>query len=111
MWRLPPSANKRLHWTELREVSEAFRSQIYWSVREMRIPAMERIFLTFEAASIHPPDLDNLCASAKPLIDGLILANIIPDDNPDYLVRLTLVSRRARTKSDENAALIVEEAD
>lgn len=109
IWRIPPSLNARLHWSRRAEITNVFKEQVYWSCKERKIPKMQVVTITIRAASVRPPDLDNLAASVKPLIDGLVLAKIVPDDDPEHVTCLTIESRRVRTFSDENLVLTIEE--
>lgn len=90
------------------EIAGVFKEQVYWLCKEAKIPKMQTIALTVRASSVRQPDLDNIAASVKPLIDGLTLAEIIPDDDPDHLVSLTIKSLRVGTFAEQTLVLIIE---
>lgn len=107
---VPPSLNASMHWATRSRWKKAFEEQVFWAVREAKVPKLERIILTAEVRQCQEPDLDNLAASMKPLIDGLVLAEVIPDDHPKYLTELRLRSVHAKTKGEEQVILTIEKA-
>ena len=78
---LPSTPNSRRHWREVHKENEAWYSAVRaaaWSKR----PAtpLSKAKLTLTRVSATEPDYDNLCASFKPVIDGLRYAGVLLDD-------------------------------
>jgi crossover junction endodeoxyribonuclease RusA len=83
----PLTLNGRQHWaTKARAVKEV-RSTTATLARVLRIPACERIHVTLHyiPRDGRRRDQDNIVATLKPCIDGLVDAGIVPDDSPDYV--------------------------
>lgn len=105
---LPPSLNARMHWSVRSRWTKAFQEIVFWAIREAKVPKLERIVLTIEVRQCNEPDLDNLAASSKPIVDSLALAQVIPDDHPRYLTELRLKSVHAKTKAEETVIITIE---
>lgn len=81
---VPPSLNEllRTHWAERHRLKKA-----WWALvraeeeRGVCVPAR----LTYTRVSPGTLDIDNLYASAKVVIDALVYAGILPDDDPGCL--------------------------
>jgi crossover junction endodeoxyribonuclease RusA len=83
----PHSANARLHWTRRAELTREWRDGAMVRARAAKIPALERVHVLVEWL---PPDRrrrdpGNLAPAAKAICDGLVDANVIPDDNASRL--------------------------
>lgn len=115
---LPPKAlspNARKHWTGRAEAASTYR-QHAWAMtrnamherakveqatsfpgplRPLRAPVLVDIIATYR---IHRRrDEDNLYASVKPALDGIVDAGLIPDDSSEYL-RINSVTIRIDPK-------------
>ena len=88
---LPPglpllNLNDRLHWAVRNKKSQVLKEAA--RIAASGVPALPRISVevVFEPPDRRRRDADNPVASAKPCIDGLVLAGIIPDDEcPRYV--------------------------
>lgn len=92
-WRLdlpltrPLSLNARQHWRVKAAGVAQLREGASWLAREARIPACGRIHVQLHYV---PPDArrrdrDNLVATLKPVLDGLVDAGVVPDDTEVYV--------------------------
>ena len=78
------SLNRPLHWAKHRKVAEALRDAGIILARQAKIPPLQRARII---AEYQPPtsrgrrDAENIpIPSAKPVIDGLVKAGVLPDD-------------------------------
>jgi hypothetical protein len=89
---LPPglpvlSLNGRLHWAERNRAAQQLKSAAHVMARAAKAPALQRAEITVE---YQPPDRrrrdpDNYAATGKPLIDGLVAAGVLPDDDGKHV--------------------------
>lgn len=84
----PLSLNDRTHRMARAQLTAEWVGEVVTLVKAERIPRLQRIHVRLEA---HPPirrrrDRDNLAATLKPCIDGLVRAGVVPDDTPDRVV-------------------------
>jgi len=89
--------NKRHHWTHLAKAKSAAKDEAIALVREQGKPvtpyAKAHIIITWLSKDKRRRDPDNLFASMKPYIDGLVEAELIADDsamNVSYTIRYEL---------------------
>ena len=89
--------NKRHHWTHLAKAKSAARDEAIALVREQGKPATPyakaHIIITWLSKDKRRRDPDNLFASMKPYIDGLVEAELLADDsakNVSYTIRYEL---------------------
>ena len=89
-WQRPPlHLNDRTHWAAKAKLTAMVRKTAWTLARANRVPTLDRCEVTLIWA---PPDrrtrdADNLVATLKPLCDGLVDANIVPDDTPWFMVK------------------------
>ena len=93
----PPSPNTmvRWHWGRRARERKTWRDATVWAARE----AMSRstlpgrfvpvsVVVTFVYPVKRTRDRDNMVASLKPVLDGLVDARILKDDGPEHLPHL-----------------------
>lgn len=83
----PLSMNDRSHWrVKAREVAD-LRKEAYWLALEARIPRLEHaeVVLTYFPRDKRRRDPINIAATLKPVQDGLVDANVVPDDTPEFM--------------------------
>jgi crossover junction endodeoxyribonuclease RusA len=96
----PMLDNSRLHWRKKADKVAVYRHLAWYLARNATRCAYRRdapmftgpvrIIVTGHYGDKRElPDGANLRATAKPMIDGLVDAHIIPDDNPDVVVAET----------------------
>lgn len=88
------------HWTTRRAQTQEWRETFGWLARSERIPPLEWMTVTVQHHCHRGPlaDAGACMPSVKAAIDGLVDAGVIPDDDPEYLSRLTfLTPDRAKT--------------
>ena len=90
-----------------------WRDSFVWLAREARVPKMEAIHVTVEVGmSGRLQDIGNAYVSAKAAIDGLVVAQVIPNDTGDHLHSLTfLPPKRIPPKEHDYLTLHIEEVD
>lgn len=59
---------------------------------------LTKFYLTFTRHSPGTLDFDNLVSSLKPVIDGLVIAGVIQDDNWDYIRSVGLDQVKSKEK-------------
>ncbi|MFG6197783.1 hypothetical protein [Nonomuraea sp. JJY05] len=89
---LPPgtkllNANDRLHWTKERPIKKNLRQTACWLARAAKIPNMRkaRMVGVFEPPDNRLRDPANWAPSWKAVVDGVVDAGVLPDDNSKYL--------------------------
>ena len=89
--------NKRFHWAKLAKAKSIAKDESIALVREQGKPvtpyAKAHIIITWLSKDKRRRDPDNLFASMKPYIDGLVEAELIADDsakNVSYTIRYEL---------------------
>lgn len=86
------SLNDRIHWTQRYEASEALKDAAVVMCRRAKVPRLRRVRVT---VVYDPPpvrrwrDADNIAQSAKPLIDGMRISGVVPDDNSQHVLAVT----------------------
>jgi Holliday junction resolvase RusA-like endonuclease len=91
------SPNKRLHHIPVYKAKRTAKEEMMWLVLEQGAPKepmqKARIDITFVASDKRRRDLDNLFASLKASIDGLVEVGLLWDDSADrvtYTIRYEL---------------------
>jgi Holliday junction resolvase RusA-like endonuclease len=106
------SPNKRLHHMALYKAKVAAKEEMYCRVLEQGRPIVPftqaHITITWVAKDKRRRDIDNLFASMKSYIDGLVFADVLVDDSAD-LVSYTL--RYERGDKDDTVIEIKERAN
>lgn len=85
--KVPLTLNQRLHWREQRRRSAIIRSTVNLTTRNLHLGEHHHVTvrLHFATGDNRRRDQDNLVATLKPAIDGLVDAGLIPDDTPDHI--------------------------
>lgn len=88
-WPRPPlTANQRYHWRKKADITRKVRRAATLLARD--VPSLDKI--TVELAWIvntkHRRDVDNLVPTLKALADGLVDADIVPDDTPEFMQKV-----------------------
>lgn len=89
-WATPPlTLNSRMHWTARARVVAEVRQTVGWVARAHRIGRHEtvRVGLIYTPATRRRRDSDNLAATYKPCVDGLVDAGVVVDDDDLHVVR------------------------
>ena len=85
VWRLPPSLNSRMHWRPKGKIKKQFQSDIFFQLKALKVPKCQKLKVTLINYTCYPMDRDNLFSCFKPLVDAIVLANIVPDDNEEFV--------------------------
>lgn len=94
-WRLstgldrPLSLNDRMAWPVKARATREVRQAVAAHARALRVPRLEYVHVQLEYVprDARRRDPDNLWATAKPAIDGLVDAGVVPDDTAVYVCR------------------------
>lgn len=82
------TANQRQHWSAKARKTRALRLQAGWAWRASELPPYERVAVRIDIS--YPDgrkrDVHNLMPTAKALIDGLVEAGFLPDDDDAHLI-------------------------
>ena len=85
--RPPLTANQRLHWRRKADLTRAIRTATALLAR--RIPALKDcdVTLTWFVTDHIRRDADNLVPTLKAMCDGLVDADVAPDDTPELMTK------------------------
>lgn len=101
-YRRPPlSLNRRLHhMVEYRLKAEMKQAAIVLA-KANRLPAMKAVTaeLIWCKGDNRTADSDNISPNLKPLLDGLVAAGVLPEDNANHVLR---TSTRIVLRRDDN---------
>lgn len=94
-WRLstgltrPLSLNDRMAWPVKARLTRGVRNAVAAHARALKVPALPHVHVQLEYTprDARRRDPDNLWATAKPAIDGLVDAGVVPDDTTVYVCR------------------------
>lgn len=86
----PLNLNKRMHWAAADKHRKALRHEAMVRARAHRIPACQLISvrLVYRPRDKRTRDPSNFIPTQKPLLDGIVDAGVVPDDNPRYVREL-----------------------
>lgn len=90
---LPKLPNELLtrHWSKVVADSKRWKNDVFLITAGKRPSSpLLKAKLTLVRRSTKEPDRDNLYGSFKPVIDGLITAKIIEDDNPQVISKMSV---------------------
>jgi hypothetical protein len=89
------SANDRAHWAVKSKATATVREQVMRLAQQAGVPTMQRcqVEVIWCVADKRRRDADNAAPFAKCVFDGLgadkaVSARIVPDDDPDHMVKL-----------------------
>ena len=81
--------NKRLHWSKIAEAKRVAKEEAMALVYQQGKPtepyAKAHITITWISKNKRRRDVDNLFASMKPYIDGLVASGLLVDDSADVV--------------------------
>lgn len=90
-WRRPPlTANDRHHYMVKARITKQIREASFWMARQLRLPELPKITvaMTWVVADKRKRDgSENLAPTLKALIDGLVDAGVVIDDDQAHVVR------------------------
>ena len=83
----PLTMNSRLHWRPKAKLVAQIRQSVSWRAKGMCIPPQEHVtvWLCYAPGSHRKLDAANLAATAKPAVDALQDAGIVPGDDARYV--------------------------
>ena len=99
-WKSPPlSLNQRMHWAVKARLTKEVR--LIAKVKARGIPDLEKcsVELVWFVNTKHRRDTINPMLTLKALVDGLVDAEVIPDDSHEYVqtqVRIEYVPKSVR---------------
>ena len=94
--------NDRNHWSKAASKRRTIRQLAEQTARFSHAPSLERARLVVEIAfpDRRRRDPHNYMATVKPIVDGLVDAGVLPDDDAEHLLGPDL--RRAPAVSEKN---------
>ena len=101
-WKSPPlSLNQRMHWAVKARLTKQVRLVGFAKARASKIPDLEKcsVELVWFVNTKHRRDTINPMLTLKALVDGLVDAEVIPDDSHEYVqtqVRIEYVPKSVR---------------
>lgn len=90
-WRTAPiTANQRHHWAKKAKLVAQVRELGEIVVRAHRVPELPRVevLLVWTVNTRARRDVDNIVPTLKALCDGIVDAQVVPDDIPFYMRKL-----------------------
>ncbi|MFC7723443.1 RusA family crossover junction endodeoxyribonuclease [Nonomuraea recticatena] len=81
------NSNDRMHWRKEAPLKKNLRQTACWLARAAKIPSMKRasIIAVYEPPDRRRRDPANLYPSWKAVVDGIVDAGVLPDDNAEHL--------------------------
>jgi Holliday junction resolvase RusA-like endonuclease len=87
-WTSPPlTANQRLHWRKKADITRKVRAAAERDARDIPYLDKIRVGMTWVVRTQHRRDVDNTVPTLKALCDGLVDADIVPDDIPELMAK------------------------
>lgn len=94
----PLSLNDRMHWRKKASIVKALRGHVAAEASRHMAPCdRATVELHYVPRDARRRDADNLVATLKPCLDGLVDAGIVPDDTPDFLTWRVAIDHPDRT--------------
>jgi crossover junction endodeoxyribonuclease RusA len=89
----PLSLNQRLHWAVKAKLVKEVRTATAQLAKQAQIPPLEAVEITliYTPKTARKRDTDNLFATLKPAVDGLVDAGVIADDNTEIVTKLSVL--------------------
>lgn len=81
----PLSLNDRMHWRKRAQIVKALRSYVGGMAIYMAPYRPRHVELHYVPRDKRRRDADNLVATLKPCLDGLVDAGVIEDDTPEFV--------------------------
>ncbi len=107
-YALPPSLNARMHWRKRAEIGAQFGQAAFYACKTAKIPNCGRVVVHIENHAISARDQDNLVASMKPILDAIVDANVVDDDDEGHMQIRVLPTVRVRHRPQEKLVLYIE---
>jgi len=105
----PLSLNDRMHWRKKAGITKIIRRDICnAAANHIALLGWAVVELHYVPRDKRRRDRDNLVATLKPCMDGLVDAGVIPDDTPEYLTWTVHIDPPNR--ADPHLYLLVKEA-
>ncbi|MDI3315864.1 MAG: hypothetical protein QJR12_16790 [Mycobacterium sp.] len=85
--KVPLTLNQRLHWREKARRTAIVVNAVWATAKQLHLGQHQHINvrLHFATGDNRRRDQDNLVATLKPCLDGLVRAGVIPDDTPNHV--------------------------
>ena len=89
----PLSLNQRLHWAVKAKLVKDVRATTARLAEQLQIPPLQAVEITliYTPKTARKRDTDNLFATLKPAVDGLVDAGVLADDNTEIVKRLSVL--------------------
>lgn len=88
-WERPPlTENQRMHWALKARVTKDVRLTARLLTARLGRQNRVRVTLTWIVADKRRRDEDNLVATLKACCDGIVDAGVVPDDTPEFMVKM-----------------------
>ena len=104
----PLSLNDRMHWRKKAGITKKVRAGVFLDAESIPVLGWATVELHYVPRDRRRRDRDNLVATLKPCMDGLVDAGVIPDDTPEYLTWTVHIDPPNR--ADPHLYLLVKEA-
>lgn len=98
-----PGGLLRMHWRKKSQLLNHYLLQVI-SMRRRRHSGPVRLELTRYSTG-RPMDYDNLVSTGKLLIDALVRAGVLPDDNPKVIAERVYTQERAEGKAYQRTTI------
>lgn len=105
-YRRPPlSLNQKLHHMAEYRLKQRLKADTQLVVRAARVPSMKAVTaeLVWFKGDNRRADADNIAPTLKPVLDGMVAAGVIPEDNANHVLRTS--TRIVLARDDPHPAL------
>ena len=81
------NARKSRHWAKNAAENKTLREWAGWAAVEAKVGDLSPVTIIFQLTTrtAHRVDVDACQGASKPIIDGLVDAGVMPDDNGDHV--------------------------
>jgi hypothetical protein len=100
---------RTMHYMQVAKVRREWREAgaLSWLTNRQKFSTPVEIIVDHEVAKGRVPDVGSCAECVKAFIDGLVDAGMLPDDNPQYLAKLSYMAPR-KTGRDAVTISVVE---
>ena len=110
---LSPNNASRHHHMQLAKKRKKLKNDTTLMLKDVEIPPwspMDKVTIKYIAYYCGKPlDRDNLIAGMKSIVDGVVEAGVIPDDNPDHVLDYDVEYKQVRHLKDRRLVMEIKE--
>ena len=105
---------RRMHWAERGKWAKAWKEEVGWAVKEFCSKTKQSVFSRHKKPAIQvifycikTMDSDNSMAAIKPILDGLVVMEVIEDDSPAFVDILPVKQIKVSKREKEHVEIVI----